>query len=440
MMINDKITPTPDAEGGRHPHSSVGVNDQDKLDARHCPICGSADESHVFADAHFDLASLDEFAFASRKVPEYMHYRLITCPVCDLLYASPAPSLEALARAYRDAGFDSGEEARYASRTYAGYLPAIIRRLPDKDGAIDIGTGDGAFLRELLAAGFTAVAGVEPSAAPIASAQDDVRALIRHDIFRPEDFEPGRYSLITCFQTMEHVHDPLAAGGGVYSRLKDGGAAFFIGHNREGLVNRLLGRKSPIFDIEHLQLFSPRSARALFERAGFVNVEVHRLVNRYPIQYWTKLFPMPKALKLVCLAALKADRDRSFADPDGRRQHRDHRVQISRAGRDRRTRGHDLRSVHAGPTDSTAPHSARPTGWICPAEPVITLNEPQVFVMSRSTTRYTRPTTNLGNGLQSTARPATTAPVAGRIVRGRVGTERRSSAPRPRFRQVQAAP
>jgi SAM-dependent methyltransferase len=306
MTIENKMNPASVVEGGGHPQPTVVVNPQDEMVVRHCPICGSADESRVFADAHLDPARLDEFAFASRKIPEYMHYRLITCPVCDLLYASPAPTTEALARAYRDAGFDSGEEARYASRTYAGYLPAIIRRIPDRHGAIDIGTGDGAFLRELLAAGFDGVAGVEPSKTPVDSARDDVRSLIRNDIFRPEHFEPGRYSLITCFQTMEHVPNPLALARAAYTLLKDGGAAFFIGHNRESVVNRLLGRKSPIFDIEHLQLFSPRSARAMFERAGFVDVEVRRVVNRYPLSYWTKLFPLPKSIKRGCLAAMKA--------------------------------------------------------------------------------------------------------------------------------------
>jgi SAM-dependent methyltransferase len=305
MTIDDKPASPLIAEGGDNPPSLAVVSAQEGLAARRCPICGSADESHVYSDAHFDLARLDLFAFASRKIPEYMHYRLIVCPDCDLLYASPAPGLEALARAYRDASFDSGEEARYASRTYAGFLPSIIRRLPDKDGAIDIGTGDGAFLRELLAAGFNNVAGVEPSEAPISTAPDDVRGLIRHDIFRPDLFEPGRYSLITCFQTMEHVHDPIQLALGAYSLLKNGGAAFFIGHNRRGLVNRLLGKKSPIFDIEHLQLYSPNSARALFVRTGFVNVEVRRIVNRYPLQYWTKLLPIPKTIKVACLAALK---------------------------------------------------------------------------------------------------------------------------------------
>jgi SAM-dependent methyltransferase len=304
MTIDDKPSSIMIALGDGNPRPAAIVSAQAEMAARPCPICGSADESHVYSDANFDPAGLDEFAFASRKIPEYMHYRMIACPICDLLYASPVPTLEALARAYRDAGFDSGEEARYASRTYAGYLPAIIRRLPDKDGAIDIGTGDGAFLRELVAAGFTGVAGVEPSAAPISTAQDDVRELIRHDIFRPELFEPGRFSLITCFQTMEHVRDPIALALGVYSLLKKGGALFFIGHNRRGLVNRLLGKKSPIFDIEHLQLFSPKSSRTLFERAGFVNVELHRIVNCYPLQYWTKLLPLPKSTKVRCLAAL----------------------------------------------------------------------------------------------------------------------------------------
>ena len=38
-----------------------------------------------------DPEALDELAFASRKPPEYMHLRLLECPVCDLLYADPAP-------------------------------------------------------------------------------------------------------------------------------------------------------------------------------------------------------------------------------------------------------------------------------------------------------------------------------------------------------------
>jgi len=117
---------------------------------RNCPVCGSSDESHVFAESNVDLSKLDAFAFASRKFPEYMHWRLIECQNCDLLYATPAPTPESLNVAYDAAAFDSGPEAKYAALTYARFLPGIKRKLADANGALDIGTGDGAFLQHLL--------------------------------------------------------------------------------------------------------------------------------------------------------------------------------------------------------------------------------------------------------------------------------------------------
>ena len=74
--------------------------------SRACPVCAS-ETATVFAEQRIDLAALDGFAFASRKRPEYMHYRLVACPVCDLIYASPAPGPETLAGAYVTAAYDS---------------------------------------------------------------------------------------------------------------------------------------------------------------------------------------------------------------------------------------------------------------------------------------------------------------------------------------------
>jgi SAM-dependent methyltransferase len=273
--------------------------------ARPCPVCGSTDASQVYAQANFDTAKLDEYAFASRKMPEYMHHRLIECPTCDLVYANPVPTLESLSSAYNEAAFDSAEEARHAARTYGSFLPAIASRLPDRAGALDIGTGDGVFLGQLLRKGFTGVTGVEPSTAPIAAARPGIKALIKHDIFKPEDYEPGTFSLITCFQTIEHVSDPLQMCSDAHSLLKTGGAIFLIGHNRRSVSARLLRKKSPIFDIEHLQLFSPESARQLLKRAGYVSIELKIVRNRYPLHYWLKLFPIPTAPKRKLIGLLK---------------------------------------------------------------------------------------------------------------------------------------
>ena len=130
-----------------------------ELTARGCPTCGSTDDGTVFAEQRLDMSALDQHAFASRKRPEHMRLRFVECPSCDLVYANPVPSPETLAQAYEEAAFDSAEEARYAARTYAEALDEIIAGLPDRRGALDIGTGEGAFLAELLGLGFTEVRG-----------------------------------------------------------------------------------------------------------------------------------------------------------------------------------------------------------------------------------------------------------------------------------------
>jgi len=272
---------------------------------RACPGCG-ARHSQPFADAKVEPDTLGAYAFASRKLPEYMHYALVVCLECDLLYANPATERSSLESAYRDAAFDASDESRYAGLTYASYLPRIAAKLADREGALDIGTGDGAFLEQLLQHGFSEVVGVEPSAAPVAAAKPEIRPLIRHAPFRKTDFRPESLRLITCLQTIEHVYDPIALCRDAFALLRPGGAFFLVCHNRRALLARALGLKSPIFDVEHLQLFSPKSLRIVLERAGFSRVALHPVLNRYPINYWARLSPIPNALKPRALAALRA--------------------------------------------------------------------------------------------------------------------------------------
>ena len=104
---------------------------------------------------------------------------------------------------------------------------------------------------------------------------------------------------------MEHVWDPLETVRGAYGLLKPGGAFCMAVHNRKSVSARILGMKSPIFDVEHLQLFCPATARLLLERAGFRDVAVSDLWNRYPLYYWMKLLPTPDRIKRPLLAALK---------------------------------------------------------------------------------------------------------------------------------------
>ena len=280
-----------------HP-SALKRQDKSIWTDRDCPLCGTKLESSLFAESNVRAEELDQFAFASRKLPEYMHGRLLECGNCDLLYSSPALDPSVLADCYRDANFDSGLESEYAARTYAQLLEGMMLSLPRPLSVLDIGCGDGTFLNQLRLRGFNDLAGIEPSIVPIQNAKPEIRGVIREGLFQTEDYAPATFSLITCFQVIEHVPTPLELVKGVLKLLKPGGAFAIIAHNRRAFSAKLLGRKSPIFDIEHLQLFSERSGKRLFEQAGFIDVQAKSIWNRYPLHYWMKLSPLPRASKI----------------------------------------------------------------------------------------------------------------------------------------------
>jgi SAM-dependent methyltransferase len=286
---------------------------ESRLVARACPVC-AATSGRELAPARIDAASLDEYAFASRKFPEYMHHRLVECATCDTVYADPVFDFGGIEAAYDAAAFDSQEEAVFASRTYAGLVRALLPHLPGTSSALDIGTGEGSLLEELLDLGFDRVSGYEPSAAPLASASERVRSLIVHDIFDAERAAgSGPFDLITCCMTIEHVPDPAQLCRDAYELLAPGGALMIVCHDRRAPLNRLLGARSPIMDIEHLQLFSQASARALLERTGFGDVQVRRIVNRYPLHYWLKLAPVPSGFKRALVSGARRGALRSLS-------------------------------------------------------------------------------------------------------------------------------
>ena len=269
--------------------------------SRPCPICGRLDGSKLLFEARIDPARLSSFSYASRKVPELMHHALRECCACGDIFASPAPSPEFLAQMYREASFDAGSESMDAARSYYKSLVRMARAaghdLMKNEHCLDVGAGDGAFISCALDAGWRGAFGIEPSAEPIRQAPPEIRRRLVQSTFRADVVPARAYSLVTCFQTLSHAPDPLAIAKTAHQILAPGGCFFVAEHDWRAPLNRLLGRKSPIYDIEHLQLFEPRSIKALFHAAGFQQVRVAPLVNRYPFSYWLRIAPVPAKLK-----------------------------------------------------------------------------------------------------------------------------------------------
>jgi SAM-dependent methyltransferase len=270
-----------------------------------CPVCNaSADTAELFLAENIDTSRLSGFSFASRKEPEYMCHRLVRCSICELVYAVFPPGQDELANAYHSAEYDSAEEASDAADAYLKAISPILAELPQRESVLEIGAGTGVFLERLASQGFSNLVGVEPSTAAITAAPASRRDWIHEGIFREQDFSPESFDLICCFMTMEHVSRPGELARAAFRLLRPGGAFVTVTHDYRSSVNRLLGRRSPIIDIEHLQLFSKRSIREMFARSGYADIAVRDFSNRYSVRYWVRLSPIPSPLKKVVLSAI----------------------------------------------------------------------------------------------------------------------------------------
>ena len=223
---------------------------------RSCPVCGSTD-ARVFVEARFEQSELDSMSFSSRKVPEGLYHRLLECASCDLLYASPVPDVRVAdrrvspggaTRAARRRGTQRRRTGRSSSRSPRSF-PTFGARRTSARGTARFWSGcvrQGSRRRRLRALRGAARGGA-----------GELR-----DAIRPEPFSAGvlpdeSFTLISCMQTIEHVLDPLEVCRDAVRALAPTGRVLIACHDRRAFTARVLKQRSPIFDIEHVQLFSP---------------------------------------------------------------------------------------------------------------------------------------------------------------------------------------
>ena len=259
--------------------------------ARLCPACGGIGKEKF--SANIEEEKISPFSYSSRKRPELMHYALMECQSCRTLFVEKVPDLDGLIENYVVASFDSRIESEYAAKTYGKYLNRLD--LIRNRRILDIGCGDGTFLKKATSLGAESVLGIEPSHGALESA-GEVRNLIRTIPVEQCDYQ-FEFDLVTCFQTLEHLVDPKTVLSKMCSAAISGGYVAVVCHNRLSLVNRLMGRRSPIFDIEHLQMFSVEGLEKIFQSTNLEIVVSKQILNSYPLGYWLRLFPMPKIMK-----------------------------------------------------------------------------------------------------------------------------------------------
>jgi SAM-dependent methyltransferase len=272
-----------------------------------CAICTTPDNAIELYPANFDIQALNPEIFSARRLPDRIHYRMVKCKQCGLVRSDPVASTEVLARLYQQSTFTYNDEVANLKQTYGRYLAKLTSLGVEKGALMEIGCGNGFFLEEALAQGFSQVQGVEPSQEAVRGAPPAVRSNIVCDMMHPGLFPEERFDVVCLFQVLDHIPDPAALIQECFKILKPGGFVLCLNHNVTSWSARLLKERSPIIDIEHTYLYSPKTITKLFAANGFDARLVGPAYNRYTIKYLMRLVPLPKFVKMPLLNMLKTN-------------------------------------------------------------------------------------------------------------------------------------
>lgn len=268
-----------------------------ELVSTRCAICSTENNASVLYPANFDMQALNPDVFSARRIPDMVHYQIVRCKECGLVRSDPVADPQALKQLYEQSSFTYGQDIPNLTKTYGCYLRKLERHNISKAHLLEIGCGNGFVLEEARSQGYQEVTGVEPSQDAVEQASPAIRSNIICDMLRPGLLPIDSFSVICMFQTFDHVAEPNVLLEECVRLLQPGGVLLCLNHNVEALSSRVLKEKSPIIDIEHTYLYSPRTMKRLFENHGLHVLEAGAAWNRIRLHSVLRLFPMPKAFK-----------------------------------------------------------------------------------------------------------------------------------------------
>jgi SAM-dependent methyltransferase len=148
------------------------------------------------------------------------------------------------------------------------YLLGKAVALLGRPRVLDLGAGNGYFVYLARKEFGLCAHGVEISANEIRYA----KAMFGVELCNiPLERFQSRFDLVTCFNVLEHVRDPLSLLGKMRERVCAGGLLFLTTPSPACIHRRVLGarRWNMIDPPHHINIFSREACARLLERAGF---------------------------------------------------------------------------------------------------------------------------------------------------------------------------
>lgn len=244
-------------------------------------------------------------------------YDLVRCTACGLAYIANPPGAEELKAIY-SAGADYHTAlCDPSSATFATQDRIAVRHLAETRRGVtsgrllDVGCSIGQFAARARAAGFAAT-GLEMNEASAAFARTHYGLEVAEGTIHDAPQEAASLDVLTMFDVIEHVPDPLGDLRKAWDLLAPGGRIVLSTPNIDGLFPRAslpLAKKLDYWPHPeppyHLYQFSAKTLGAMLEKAGFaVTSTRHFAIDlAYTFGRVRTLLRMPKRLAYAGLFA-----------------------------------------------------------------------------------------------------------------------------------------
>lgn len=194
---------------------------------------------------------------------------VVKCLQCGLLYVNPRLKADFIVASYvqsSDELYASQAEGR--ERTFQRNLRIVERYAPDKGKILDVGAAAGFFMNVARKGGWEPY-GVEPSKWLSKYGREKLGIDIQQGTLRETGYPDGFFDVVTMWDVLEHVTDPLGELREVRRILKKGGILIINYPDIGTWIAKLAGRHWWFLLSVHLTYFSSDTLKQMLGKAGF---------------------------------------------------------------------------------------------------------------------------------------------------------------------------
>ena len=259
-----------------------------------CPFCGGeVVKGQVMGELNAD-ASTEEVKKSWIGLVKNGFFTYNDCGSCGGLYCPEYPEQSVVDICYESMpeNMEGVVDIRDRKETQTGYARLVKgicnrRMATGRDMEIlEIGADGGLLASEIsrqmqiMIARYTAV---EPNEKVLKVLRNNLDGIAKiGEVSRDIRTVKGKYDLVIGIHVFDHIRDISGYLAMIKeSLLKEKGIVFFVVHDRESLISRVMGKRWPPYCPQHPHLFTRQSVRRLSKRLGFRVLDSGRTWNTF---------------------------------------------------------------------------------------------------------------------------------------------------------------